>query len=479
MTTTAILWLRNDLRLQDNPALAAASQCDHLLPVYIYDPEAAAPWQAGGARQWWLHHSLTRLRDSLRDRGSELYVRQGDSQAILQQLVGEYRITHVFWNRLYEQPLIQRDQAVKAWLQKQDIQVNTHNASLLIEPWNISTQQDKPYQVYSPYWKKADQSIQPEDSLMNTPGQLPKGLSNLNVGQIGALSLLSDIGWDAAFYDNWQPGEAGAHDHLQQFLNHRLHDYRTGRDRPADDLTSQLSPHLHHGEISPHRVYIRVAKWAAEHDQQGLVAGQETYHKELGWREFSYQLLYHFPQTTEEPLNKKFDNMQWREDAADLRAWQRGQTGIPIVDAGMRQLWNMGWMHNRVRMITASLLTKNLRIHWREGAKWFWDTLVDADLANNTMGWQWVAGTGADASPYFRIFNPVSQGEKFDPQGDYVRRWVPELAQLEKKFIHKPWEASQAVLADAGIELGTQYPHPIVDLKDSRQAALDAYQAIK
>ncbi|MDX1698595.1 MAG: deoxyribodipyrimidine photo-lyase, partial [Thiohalobacterales bacterium] len=346
--------------------------------------------------------------------------------------------------------------------------------------WQLLKKDETPYRVFTPFWK-ALQKTGPARAASAAPERLPAApdIPPFDEAAIDALGLLPKIPWDSAFPDHWQPGEDGAWQSLEAFCAEGLVDYREDRDRPAVAGTSRLSPHLHFGEISPVRLWDHMQQWAAGESASGALAASEAWLRELAWREFSHHLLYHFPHTTLEPLDERFRDFPWRDDDEDLNRWQRGQTGIPIVDAGMRELWATGYMHNRVRMIVASLLTKNLRIAWQEGARWFWDTLVDADLGNNTMGWQWTAGSGADAAPYFRIFNPVLQGEKFDPDGSYVRRWVPELEGLDRKWIHQPWSADPALLMDAGIRLGVDYPEPVVDLQASRREALAAWEKIK
>ena len=349
------------------------------------------------------------------------------------------------------------------------------------EPWQHLKKDNTPYRVFTPFWKSL-YKIGPSRDTVAIPERIPvfPGGKQANRLSIEALGLLPAIHWDKAFYTHWQPGEDGAWTALEAFCESRLNSYKTDRDIPKNSGTSRLSAHLHFGEISPLQLWQYLLQWGASDTSSGTLAAVEAWLRQLGWREFSHHLLYHFPHTSLHPLDTRFERFPWRADYADtLASWQQGQTGIPIVDAGMRELWTTGVMHNRIRMIAASLLTKNLCIPWQEGARWFWDTLVDADLANNTMGWQWTAGSGADAAPFFRIFNPVLQGEKFDAAGVYVRRWVPELANLGNKFIHQPWSAGPDTLADAGIRLGREYPQPVVDLKNSRKQALAAWDRVK
>lgn len=478
-TDTAILWFRQDLRLADNPALRAACRdADRLIPVYILETDAD-PWALGAASRWWLHHSLSGLDAALRERGSRLHLMQGEAAACLQQLVEASGATAVYWNRRFEPAAIRRDRDIKTDLKQRGISCHSFNAALLIEPWDHLNQQGRPYRVFTPFWR----SLQPRlESLapQRTPSQLP-GLPRRRGRslQFEALGLLPQHDWDTGLHDTWQPGEAGAQNRLRTLLERRLADYPDARDRPDDEGTSRLSPHLHFGELGPRQVLARVLQHTHTQRSAGLVGAGEQYLRQLAWREFAHHLLYHFPETPERPLDSRFEAFPWRDDSDSLRAWQRGRTGIPLVDAGMRELWHTGWMHNRVRMVVASFLTKNLGIHWREGARWFWDTLVDADLANNTLGWQWTAGCGADAAPFFRIFNPVTQAQKFDPDGSYLRRWLPELAALPDKWLPRPWAAPAAVLAEAGVQLGETYPRPLVDLKASRQRALAGWDAIR
>jgi deoxyribodipyrimidine photo-lyase len=470
--TTALVWFRNDLRVQDNPALATAlNNHSHVIPVYIHDPQQG-DWSEGAASDWWRHHSLAALKQELKGPGSDLLLYAGDPQTILDSLIQGSGVTHVYWNRRYEPDSIAQDRAIKASLQEASIEVQSLNGCLLIEPWLHLKKDDTPYRVFTPFWKALQPRL-PSRPLVQTPEEfspLPGEVSPTGIS-LEELQLLPKISWDEGFYAEWTPGSEGAEQQLQKFCDEAIPDYLEGRDIPGLAATSRLSPHLHFGEISPQQVWETVSQHIHQDDRPGMLKGGEGFLRELAWREFSYHLLFHFPDTTTQPLNPRFSGFEWRDDyAEDLQRWQTGNTGIPIIDAGMRELWHTGWMHNRVRMLVASFLTKNLLIPWQEGARWFWDTLVDADLPNNTQGWQWTAGSGADAAPYFRIFNPVTQGERFDPQGHYVRRWVPELASLENRFIHQPWQ-SDAPPAD--------YPTPMVDLKATRERALERWQAIR
>ncbi len=476
--STALVWFRRDLRLADNPALRAAiDQHDRVVSVYIHAAEEEAPWAAGAASRWWLHHSLAALNASLESIGASLVIRSGESLTELRALIRATQATAVYWNRPYEPALIARDKRIKSALREDGIDVHSHNAALLFEPWQIQTNDGGPYKVFTPFWRKADSRLRRELAQGRAP--LPAVHSihphdpQAETLPLSALALLPEIDWADGLRQNWTPGERGAHNGLEAFCEDAVARYRQRRDLPAAPATSKLSPHLHFGEISPLQVAARLERQLTKHHDAGLSANAEWYVRELGWREFSHHLLYHFPQTQDQPLYEKFANFPWRKPddyAEDLKAWQRGRTGIPIVDAGMRELWHTGWMHNRVRMIVASFLTKNLLIPWQEGARWFWDTLVDADLANNTQGWQWSTGCGADAAPYFRIFNPVTQSEKFDGDGAYIKRWVPELTKLSGKSLHAPWQHDTTP---------KDYPLPIADLGDTRRQALAAYQTIR
>lgn len=412
--STALIWFRRDLRLGDHPALQSALRAGHrIVPVYVHAPDEEVPWAPGGASLAWLRRSLAALDASLQALGSRLILRAGPSLDALARLIDETGAEAVYWSRLYEPASIARDALVKKALRARGMHVESHNSALLCEPWSVATQQGDPYRVFTPFWRTA--SAQRIPFAATSVHGLPPVDSLLASACIDALIPAPAPAWDAGFWDHWTPGERGAHARLAHCARSLRDRYLDMRNRPDLDGTSMLSPHLHFGEIAPGR--IMHALLTAQHDPTAL-ANCNGFIRELGWREFSHHLLYHFPRSTDANLNPRFDGLAWAEpDASVLSAWQRGRTGVPLVDAGMRQLWQTGWMHNRVRMVVASFLTKNLRMHWLHGARWFWDTLVDADLANNTQGWQWTAGTGADAAPYFRIFNPVTQGEKFDADG--------------------------------------------------------------
>lgn len=473
---TGILWLRRDLRLTDNPALnEAVATCERVLPLYIQAPGEESPWEPGAASDWWLHHSLAALDQSLRQRGSRLAIERGESLETLSRVAEEVCATRVFWNRLYDPATRERDARVKVALREQGLECRSHKAALLFEPWEVRTGAGEPYKVYSAFWRRCAPGLKDLDPV-DAPERLPPA-PELASRDLTSLGLLPRAPWDQGLRERWQPGDAAALARARSFVTQGLARYGEHRDLPAIAGTSSLSPYLHFGEIGPRQVLALISEQHG--DLRG--PGAEPFVREILWREFAYHLLYHFPATTDQPLDPRFTRFHWREDRDGvlLRTWERGRTGVPLVDAGMRELWRTGWMHNRVRMVVASFLTKNLRRPWQDGARWFWDTLVDADLASNTLGWQWSAGCGADAAPYFRIFNPVRQGERFDPEGAYVRRWCPELDRLPAKYIHQPWAAPTSVLEGAGVRLGLDYPHPVVDLSRSRTEALEAFESIK
>jgi deoxyribodipyrimidine photo-lyase len=472
-STTALVWFRRDLRLADNPALRhAIEHAERVVCVYIHSPEEEGRWGAGGASRWWLHHSLEALQNQTSQSGSALVLRSGNTLETLKVLIRETHAELVTWNRLFEPLLIKRDMHIETALRKLDIGCKTFNASLLFDPADVATKSGTPFRVYTPFWRHCTQRLGEISPPAAAPKRIP-GVLHLHSESLYRWKLLTGRSWESWLAKHWTPGEHGAYARLRKFNRSAIDRYSQGRDRPDIEGTSRLSPHLHFGEIGPRQII------AALESRTEKNASTQRYLSQIGWREFAHHLLAHFPHTPEQPLDPRFARYPWTRSAAALKAWQRGNTGIPLVDAGMRELWRTGWMHNRVRMIVASLLTKNLRLHWLKGADWFWDTLVDADLANNTLGWQWVAGCGADASPYFRIFNPVLQAKRFDPQRDYIRRWLPELRTLSNRWIHQPWAAPAEELKKAGIKLGKTYPRPVVDLNKSRVRALAGYSRIR
>ncbi len=471
-----IVWFRNDLRLADNPALNAAAERGQVIPVYIWAPEEEGDWPRGGASRWWLHQSLQSLSTDFAKRHARLVLRSGVSLDCLRELCEQTGAKSVFWNRRYEPAIIQRDKQIKEALREGGVNAQSFNGSLLFEPWDIENKQGDPYQVFTPFWKAcraldADLDPRAAPETISSPQQWPES------DELTDWQLEPQIAWDTGMRETWAVGETAAQRRLHEFLDEAATDYKAERDQMGAQGTSCLSPYLHFGEIGPRQIWAEVH--ALQSSRPVAEKGATCFLSEIGWREFGYHLLYHFPQTTTQALQEKFRDFPWDEDQVQLRRWQRGQTGYPVVDAAMRQLWHTGWMHNRARMIVASFLCKHLLQPWQRGAEWFWDTLVDADLASNTLGWQWTAGCGADAAPYFRVFNPITQGEKFDPEGKYVRRWVPELAELPNKWLCRPWEAPTEVLAEAGVVLGKNYPEPIVEHSEARETALAAYEKIR
>jgi deoxyribodipyrimidine photo-lyase len=467
--STALVWFRQDLRCRDNPALAlACASHEQIIPLYIKETEPSLPM--GAAQHWWLYHSLNSLKKALREVRLDLYLREAAPLPLLKKLIETHKIAAVYWNRCYEPAHRTRDQQIKSALKALGIKVVSCNGSLLNEPWEILNKSGQYYKVFTPYWRACLRQM-PHLSRSHEITSWPSAHSIASDNLQDWNLLPTKPNWALEFSDFWQPGEEGASKQLELFLNQNLTNYKEARNIPAlSKGTSHLSPHLHFGELSPHQIWNAVQ--SKMRDPQCNQASAETFLAELGWREFSYQLLYHYEALPERNFKTQFDSFPWSNNAEYLACWKKGLTGYPIVDAGMRELWRTGYMHNRVRMIVASFLTKDLMIDWRQGAAWFWDTLLDADLASNSASWQWVAGSGADAAPYYRIFNPVLQGEKFDPQGDYIKRWVPELSSMPKQWIHHPWDAPKELFARTG------YPQPLVDHSLARQLALDNYKRL-
>lgn len=461
------MWFREDLRLDDNPALHAATSAGFpVVPVFILDPEEDSP-SPGAASRWWLHQSLLKLDASLRAVGSRLLVRHGPVAKILPNLAAECNVQRIFWNRV-DEPL-KHESRLRKNLESQSIPFDTCNGSLLFEPGSVRTTTGGAFHVFTPFWNALWNRRGALRSPVEPPATIPSPTHWPHSLPISDLRLEPKIDWAAGIRAAWTPGEASARAALRAFARGPVQHYSSDRDRPDHDGTSRLSPHLHFGEISPVRVWHALVE----------KAGSESYLRQLAWREFACHLLCEHPETLTEPFNPEFRHFPWRSNTRRLKAWQKGRTGFPFVDAAMRQLWKTGWMHNRARLVVASFFVKDLLIPWQQGAAWFLDTLVDADLANNTLGWQWVAGCGVDAAPYFRVFNPVVQGEKFDPDGDYVRQWVPELGGLPAPWIHRPWTAPPLVLSAAGVTLGKNYPFPIVDHAEARSASLMALEEMK
>jgi deoxyribodipyrimidine photo-lyase len=477
--SATLVWFRLDLRLADNPALrAAVSRRGAVIPAFIWAPEEEGSWPPGAASRWWLHHSLARLDEALRERGSRLILRRGPALATLLCLAQETRATTILWNRRYEPALVARDALVKRSLEADDLATQSFNSALLFEPWTLKTVAGKPFQVFTPFWRACLAMPEPA-APAGTPRKLPTPARWPASEPLASFDLLPKPDWAAGLRAAWQPGEASATRQLRSFVQKALLNYPSTHDLPTQWGTSRLSPHLHFGEIGPRQVWHAVRAAVGPSDARKTRDAAEIYLRQLGWREFAHHLLVHFPHTTDQPLRGNFARFEWSHNRTPLQAWQNGRTGYPLADAGMRELWTTGWMHNRVRMVVASFLVKDLLLPWQDGARWFWDTLVDADLANNTLGWQWSAGCGADAAPFFRIFNPVMQSQKFDPAGEYIRRWVPELAGLPARWLHQPWRAPAEVLRAAGLTLGKTYPAPIVDHTQARRLALAAFRAIR
>jgi deoxyribodipyrimidine photo-lyase len=480
MTKNPILiWLRHDLRLADHRALTAAVETGApVLLAFVLDDQAAGNWKRGSASRWWLHMSLSSLGATLAAMGTPLILRHGRTGEQLGKLAAEVGAGSVYFTRGYEPWAIRLENQVKDQLEKTGIGVKRFSGSLLKEPEAIRTQTGQPYKVYTPFWRAVVNSGPPSRPL-KAPYAIKSIDTKLATDRLADWKLMpTKPDWSGGLRDAWQPGEAGANARLKRFLSSALPAYTDDRNRPDLEGTSRLSPHLQFGEISPNQCW-HAAQSKAESLKGKADRGLETFHKELVWREFAYTLLVHWPDLPEAPFRKEFAAYPWATNTKHLRAWQKGQTGYPIVDAGMRELWGSGWMHNRVRMIVASFLIKHLQISWQEGAHWFWDTLVDADLASNSASWQWVAGSGADAAPYFRIFNPITQGEKFDPDGHYIRRWVPELSKLPNDYLNAPWTAPKPLLDNAGVVLGKSYPQPLVVHDVARKRALDGYELVK
>ena len=456
-----IVWFRFDLRISDNPALCAASQKGPVIPLFIWSP-AEEDFAPGGASKWWLHHSLTKLEKSLDGIGGKLILKTGTALEVLKSVLQQTGAQAVFWNRRYEPIICKRDKLISTELNKAGTEVKTFKANLLSEPDEIENKTGRPFKVFTPFWKECLKRLNPPAPL-EPPKQISRPTGSIKTQRLSELNLEPVPDWAEGMRNNWNPGEAGAFQNLKLFIRNASRDYSEARNFPDRSGTSRLSPHLRFGEISPKQIWHSIKdsgepKWKESH-----------FLSELGWREFGYHLLHHFPHTVEEALRPAFNRFPWTDHPKHLRAWQLGQTGYPFVDAGMRELWATGWMHNRVRMVVASFLVKHLLIHWRHGADWFWDTLVDADLASNTQGWQWTAGCGADAAPYFRIFNPTTQAKKFDPNGDYIRRWVPELRHLSVPEIFEPSTSVDEHL----------YPKPLVNHSQARTRALKAFEKIK
>ena len=471
----SIYWIRKDLRIHDNPALVASIENGSVLPIYILDDTNPGEHKLGSASRVWLHQSLEKLNKKY---NNNLNFFKGNPIDILINICETEKIYKIFWNRVYEPWSIQRDKKIKDTLKIKGIDINSFNGSLLWEPWEVLKNDGTPYRVFTPYYRRGCLSAKEPRVPKNTPNKIDYyELKKIISIDISNLNLLPEHNWKDKIIKKWKIGEDAAQEKLEEFLDNGLDGYKDGRNFPIRKNVSRLSPHLHWGEISPNTIWHRV--WSLQALNTNKFQDTDTFLSEMGWREFSYYLLFYFPDLPRKNLQKKFDKFSWDNNTSFLKAWKSGQTGYPIIDAGMRELWSTGYMHNRLRMIVGSFLVKNLLLHWHEGERWFWDCLVDADLASNSAGWQWIAGCGADAAPYFRIFNPITQGLKFDPDGHYIRKYVPEIRQLPNKYLFNPWEAPIDVLKEADINLGETYPKPIVDIKISRQKALSAFAKLK
>ena len=467
-----VMWFRQDLRLADNPALTNALEDGKTLPIFILDNVNSKEHVNGAASKWWLHHSLSKLNKSLKNK---LCFFAGNPIDILDEINKRFEISNIFWSRCYEPWRIKRDKKIKKHFNDQNVNVNTFNGSLLWEPWNIAKKDGTPYKVFTPYYRKG--CLNSDKPRMPLPVPNLSNLISIDHDlKIEDLELMPKHNWYNKMISLWSPGEEGALNKIEEFISNGLNNYKEGRNFPSNQNVSQLSPHLHFGEVSPNQVWYRAK---TKEGKLGIKKDLDHFLSELGWREFSFNLLYHFPFLPKENLQKKFDNFPWDNDKDKLKKWQKGLTGYPIVDAGMQELWQTGYMHNRLRMVVGSFLVKNLLLHWHHGERWFWDCLIDADLASNSAGWQWIAGSGADAAPYFRIFNPITQGQKFDPDGKYTRKYLPVLNDMPDKFLFNPWEAPEDVLRSAGVKLGENYPLPIVEIGSSRQKALEAFATTK
>ena len=465
---TAINWFRKDLRLSDNPSLSKASNYQNIYNIFILDEINSKDYLYGSASKFWLNNSLKSLNNSL-DNSLSFY--KGNPIDIFKDIISRFEINSVYWNRCYEEWEIKRDTEIKLYLKSRGINVETFNASLLWEPWEISKNDNTPYKVFTPFYRRGCLGYKnPREPLIKPKFKnlLKDEKKSLNLNEF---ELIPNLKWIKKLRKNWNIGEVQAQIKFENFLKKSINSYKEGRDVPSKEAVSKISPHLHFGEISPNQLWYKIRNFG---DDKNI----DHFCSELGWREFSYSQLYFNPKLPKQNLQSKFDNFPWSNNLSNLNAWQNGMTGIPMVDAGMRELWQTGFMHNRLRMITGSFLVKNLLIHWHYGERWFWDCLVDADLASNSAGWQWIAGCGADAAPFFRIFNPVTQGQKFDPKGIYVRQYIPEIANLPNKYLFDPWNAPSNVLEEANINLGSTYPLPLVDLKTSREKALLAFKSI-
>ena len=464
-------WFRLDLRLNDNPSLdQLARDVDEIIPIYIHDESV----EIGQASKCWLEKSLQSLNNDLQKFNCKLLIFKGNPKKIIYDIIKNNKISNFNWNRLYDKQSIKRDKEIKSFLISESVNCNTFNGYLLSEPWEIKNKSGSFFKVFTPFWKANFETLLNKKFFFKSVKNYKFYNKDINLNFKNKkieINLPNQI-WMKKILSHWSIGEKAAKTKITDFIKNKLYNYGTGRDRPDVELTSKISPHLHFGEISPQRIFSEVINSKIDD------INKKKYLSEIGWRDFSYNLLFHYTEMTERPIQTKFEKFPWLKDKASLKTWCLGKTGVPIVDAGMKELYSMGWMHNRVRMIVGSFLTKNLLLHWKEGERWFFDTLVDADIGSNSAGWQWISGSGADASPYFRIFNPVLQGKKFDPKGNYVKKFIPALKKIPEKYIHSPWEMSIDEQEKYDFILGRDYPKPIVDLSDTRKRALAAFKSI-
>ncbi len=472
MSSKSIVWFRKDLRLEDNPALSEAANFNKIIPIFIFDFKIDEYSKIGGASLWWLEKSLTELNEVLH---GKLNIFVGDSLEILNRISQNYSVKNVFWNRCYEPDRIENDTLIKANLKKSNINVESFNSSLLWEPWKIRNKQGGAYKVFTPFFNaciaNADNPRKVIKEVKNLKSLLHDKIESNNILTYKFKYLSVKKHWSNKFNNYWKPGERGAKKQSDKFFKDVGKFYAEGRNYPSKENVSKLSPFIHWGEISPFYIWEQANKFLSNENKKIFLS-------ELGWREFSYYLLYHFPNINKENLKKNYDNFEWLDSKEDLKKWELGKTGYPIIDAGMNELWSTGYMHNRVRMIVSSFLVKNLLCHWKHGESWFRDCLLDADMASNSASWQWVAGTGTDAAPFFRIFNPITQSEKFDNQASYIKKYLPVLAKVPAKYIFQPWTADKNTLESFKVKLGENYPLPIVDYPYSRKRALDAFKKL-
>lgn len=467
LSSSTVLWIRNDLRLRDNEALQyAISLGKPIVPVYILE-EGSDVWAIGSAAKWWLHYALKDFERQLEDIGLQLIFKKGKSEDILNDLAKRLKAGCVVWNRSYDREAMERDAGVLKKMSALGVKVETFQGNVLFEPGTVLNKAKKPFQVFTPFYNCV-RDIDIEKGASVSEKKLVGYSSSLSSESLDSFGLLSDKNSYQKYGANWDPSIKGGEKLLKEFVDEKIRSYSVSRDFPGEMGTSRLSPYLHFGQISVRWIYNIIRDLPA--------SDRDPYYRQIIWREFTWAVLYYFPEIATSNFKTQFDDFGWQGDGELLKCWQEGRTGYPIVDAGMRELRETGWMHNRVRMIVGSFLVKDLMIHWLEGARWFWENLVDADLANNSFGWQWVAGCGLDASPFFRVFNPILQSQKFDPQGVYIRKYVPELRNVPNKFIHAPWNFKES---QTGVRIGVDYPEPVVSHAAARINIDRAYKRMK